>query len=234
MKLMSRGFTLAEVLITLGIVGVVAAITMPVLVQKYREKVIITKCKKDYAIIMQTLQMAQADFGTPNDNSSLFLAGNGDANNLMKLFGKYISGAQVCLSTSNDKICKNRKHFIALKPWDDIRETYYSGIILPDGGTIYVYYSSEKCVPTEVSGNSLDANGQIIYNEDGTPKMWTDIRNSCGNIVFDINGLKPPNKYGYDAFKLGVWSDKVDKPYWDVYGTSDLFDILQGGKPLYK
>ncbi len=234
MKLKSRGFTLAEVLITLGIVGVVAAITIPVLVQKYREKVVITKCKTDYSIIMQALQMAQADFGTPNDNSSLFLAENGENNNLIKLFGKYIPGAQVCLSTSKDKICKNRKHFIALKPWDDVGDTYYSGIILPDGGTIYIYCSTEKCVPTEISGNFLDANGQIIYNEDGTPKMWTNIRNSCGNIAFDINGLKPPNKYGYDAFKLMVLPDKVGEPYWGAYGTSELFDILQGGKPLYK
>lgn len=35
---MKRGFTLAEVLITLGIIGVVSSMTMPVLVQNYQKK----------------------------------------------------------------------------------------------------------------------------------------------------------------------------------------------------
>ena len=39
-------FTLAEVLITLGIIGVVSALTLPVLVQKYRNNVVETKLKK--------------------------------------------------------------------------------------------------------------------------------------------------------------------------------------------
>lgn len=34
----NSGFTLSEVLITLGIIGIVAAMTMPVLTGKYQEK----------------------------------------------------------------------------------------------------------------------------------------------------------------------------------------------------
>lgn len=41
-----KAFTLAEVLITLGIIGVVAALTMPVLIANYKNKVFITKTKK--------------------------------------------------------------------------------------------------------------------------------------------------------------------------------------------
>ena len=41
-----RGFTLAETLITLGIIGVVAAMTIPVLVSNYQERQIATKLKK--------------------------------------------------------------------------------------------------------------------------------------------------------------------------------------------
>ena len=48
-------FTLAEVLITLGIIGVVAAMTMPVLMSKYREKVFLTQLKKMVAIVEQML-----------------------------------------------------------------------------------------------------------------------------------------------------------------------------------
>lgn len=40
------GFTLAEVLITLGIIGVVAALTLPALVQNYRNQVVETRLKR--------------------------------------------------------------------------------------------------------------------------------------------------------------------------------------------
>ena len=41
-------FTLAEVLITLGIIGVVAAMTIPTLMQKYYEKQTVAKLKETY------------------------------------------------------------------------------------------------------------------------------------------------------------------------------------------
>ncbi|MFQ8625693.1 MAG: type II secretion system protein [Candidatus Gastranaerophilaceae bacterium] len=40
------GFTLAEVLITLGIIGVVAALTMPSVINNYKEKETIAKLKR--------------------------------------------------------------------------------------------------------------------------------------------------------------------------------------------
>ena len=48
------GFTLAEVLITLGIIGVVAALTMPVLVANYSKKADVAKLKKAYTVIRNT------------------------------------------------------------------------------------------------------------------------------------------------------------------------------------
>ena len=42
-------FTLAEVLVTLGIIGVVAAMTLPALVQNYKEKATVTQLKKVYS-----------------------------------------------------------------------------------------------------------------------------------------------------------------------------------------
>ena len=35
---LSKGFTLAEVLITLGIIGIIAAMTLSTVVKKYKEK----------------------------------------------------------------------------------------------------------------------------------------------------------------------------------------------------
>ena len=42
---MKKAFTLAEVLITLGVIGVVSAITMPTLIQNQQEKVLINQLK---------------------------------------------------------------------------------------------------------------------------------------------------------------------------------------------
>ena len=48
---MKKGFTLAEVLITLGIIGVVAALTLPSLIQNYKEKATVTAVKESYSIL---------------------------------------------------------------------------------------------------------------------------------------------------------------------------------------
>ena len=56
-------FTLAEVLITLGIIGVVAAMTLPAVVGKYRRLVAETKLKKFYSVINQSLARSLAEKG---------------------------------------------------------------------------------------------------------------------------------------------------------------------------
>ena len=57
------GFTLAEVLITLAVIGIVAALTIPNLVQKYKRLVVENKLKKFYVNINQAVQMAEIDYG---------------------------------------------------------------------------------------------------------------------------------------------------------------------------
>ena len=46
-----KGFTLAEVLITLGIIGIVASMTLPSLVGKYRTMIVESRLKKFYTVI---------------------------------------------------------------------------------------------------------------------------------------------------------------------------------------
>jgi len=57
------GFTLAEVLITLGIIGVVAALTMPSLITKHRRQVAEANLKKFYSVINNTMKMIEEDYG---------------------------------------------------------------------------------------------------------------------------------------------------------------------------
>ena len=56
-------FTLAEVLITLGIIGIVAALTIPTLITNYQKKVLKTQFMKKYAEISQVLLFEKNDFG---------------------------------------------------------------------------------------------------------------------------------------------------------------------------
>lgn len=58
-------FTLAEVLITLGIIGIVAAMTIPTLTQRYREKVLINRLKDTYSIFSQAYKLAVNEYDSP-------------------------------------------------------------------------------------------------------------------------------------------------------------------------
>lgn len=61
----NKGFTLAEVLITLGIIGVVAALTIPSLLSTYKKRVTATKLKQTYSILSTALNTSETEIGTP-------------------------------------------------------------------------------------------------------------------------------------------------------------------------
>ena len=62
-KIRRAAFTLAEVLITLGIIGVVAALTMPALIQNYTNSVAEARLKKFYSIMNQAILQSIVDNG---------------------------------------------------------------------------------------------------------------------------------------------------------------------------
>ena len=62
-----KGFTLAEVLITLGIIGIVAAMTIPTLMQKYYEKQTVSRLKETYSILTQALKLCGEENGYPEE-----------------------------------------------------------------------------------------------------------------------------------------------------------------------
>ena len=76
------GFTLAEVLITLGIIGIVAALVIPNIVTKYQKHVTVSHLKKAYSIVSQALVSSQAENGDMVewglDNAGDFMAGGID------------------------------------------------------------------------------------------------------------------------------------------------------------
>lgn len=83
-------FTLAEVLITLGIIGVVVAMTMPSLIQNYQEKATVTKLKKCYSLV------SQAYVSILNDEGGSDTLQAGDDLEMMEKFGKYLKYQKTC------------------------------------------------------------------------------------------------------------------------------------------
>lgn len=86
---MKRAFTLAEVLITLGIIGVVAALTIPTLMSNHRANVTMQKLKKFYSSMSQAQLMAINDYGEVQNWD--FVENGGESNNAIVLnwFNKY-------------------------------------------------------------------------------------------------------------------------------------------------
>ena len=59
-------FTLAEILVTLGIIGVVAAMTMPALIANHRKNVVETRLKHFYSTINQAITLSEVEHGDKN------------------------------------------------------------------------------------------------------------------------------------------------------------------------
>lgn len=71
-------FTLAEVLITLGIIGVVAAMTLPTLIMNHRKQVTVNKVKKFYTVMSQATNSAIAEYGSMEDWQGFTTTRNGE------------------------------------------------------------------------------------------------------------------------------------------------------------
>ena len=86
---MKKAFTLAEVLITLGIVGVVSALTIPNLMTAYKAHRYRTQFLKSYSTIQQAFRQMEAD-GVSTDPTSYGPA------TFYKTFSKYVKTAVDC------------------------------------------------------------------------------------------------------------------------------------------
>ena len=169
-------FTLSEVLITLGIIGVVAAMTMPSLITAKQEKATISTIKKNYSIFANALLMAQ------NDNGELYTWGitkDADGLNLvssnLKPYLKIIEDCGVgeksdCAPGDNGKF----KDLAGNKRTEDFSSSDYYTFRLNDGTAVAIQLKTKaECISSE---------------------------SSCMNFYIDTNGKKYPNTLGKDIF----------------------------------
>ena len=97
-SLLSRlaAFTLAEVLITLGIIGVVAALTIPTLMANYRKSVVEKKIYTTYNILQNTVRMSAVDNGDP----LFWNLGNWNSDIFEQYFAPYLNIVKRCKTTN--------------------------------------------------------------------------------------------------------------------------------------
>ena len=206
------GFTLAEVLITLGIIGVVAAMTLPSVILNYQKNVTVTQLKKAYTTISQALVMAQKDYGD--------MAGWG-----------YVSG----LDASETNSALNNFANKYLIPNIKKVENCPSGT---SGRTKCSYEIYNRDGSLRVSANQSSYNDyRFIMNDGMVVKLAYDNDGGAnhggvtkyGYIIFimvDINGKKGPNIYGRDVFTLIIEpnSSKIN-----MYGIGQTRENLLNG-----
>lgn len=167
-----KAFTLAEVLITLGIIGVVAAITIPALMNRTNDKELQAQWRKAYSAFSQAQEQIIANEGDFKEYSAGY-----DYDDFSKLT-KYMNFSKVCAkgSTPSTAGCWYATSF-AKSP---------ACGIYPAGGIIQ--YIGDNGFWTTGSGILQDGAMVIWYMT-----LW---------IAFDVNGQAPPNVNGRDIFIL--------------------------------
>lgn len=178
----NNGFTLSEVLITLVIIGVIAALTIPNLYVYYQKQQYIVELKKVYTEISQALRQLMADESV-------------DRLSLTESFT--CQEGEVCPSEENiSRVGNNflKKYFKVIK--DCASEDPSS-----------CFAESYKTI----SGEGADRPHCLysIITVGGASICLIQIADIARPSIFfiDTNGLKPPNTVGRDLFRFSVYYD---------------------------
>lgn len=179
-----KAFTLSEVLITLVIIGVIAAVTIPVVIANYNEYEKVAKIRKTYATLNNALSLAIVLGG-----DSIFNVEANDFNTVKNYFNNYLKDR-----LSVTKVCYNQKGC-----WNSGDTKYLKG------GNVY-YNRTGVGIGADII-TAILADGTFI-NVDvyGSASIWTyfgtRVQNNGLVIFFDINGERKPNVVGKDIFAV--------------------------------
>ena len=223
---MKKGFTLAEVLITLVILGVVAAMTIPSVLNNTRDMEYKSKAKKTFSILSQAMAMASLQGYIPIVGISNN-AESGTIDDWYKTYiAPYITTIKVCYKSSSG--CWNSGDTKYLNGQNVYYNIHGKGIganfitaILNDGTFINVDSYGSASMKTYFGADTSGKDGLVIF--------------------FDVNGDKKPNTVGRDiyvaVYKNGTlvpaYSDFPEKVNSDCSqkgtGYSCLYDIVDRG-----
>ena len=171
-------FTLAEVLITLGIIGVVAAMTLPTLINNIKHAELNTQLKKSYSVLSQAILRMSEDTGLTINYD------NFPNQTFILTFKKYFLGFGDCGHSACEVLD------ISDPSADDYRLSKR-----------YKTYSKSRYLE-----NSLFDEGQMMLADSMFIMVQnSDIKKYGILISVDVNGLnKLPNAWGHDIFTFEI------------------------------
>jgi len=197
-----KGFTLSEILITISIIGFVAAVTIPAMVMDYLRTQFITGAKTTYSIGNNVFKKINADNECDNDLkcTNLFNAGT-TSQTLGDAVVAYFKVAQNC-GTQTDKNCwpaQTNDNFDGTSGTNTNFNTssYYYKFQAVDGKTYAIHNYAEDYVANCGNNGSTGALGSNSF--------MTQV---CGVIIVDINGYRAPNTKGKDTFIFYITNGK--------------------------
>lgn len=211
-----KAFTLAEVLIALVIIGVIAAITIPIAVANSQKERILSQSKKAYSTLSQAVLTSRFNNGPIDEWYEL---SKKQAPSYYELFFKpYLSSSVPCKDYAD---CG----YTSVTPWKSPNGSVYNWSIsnekksrvffyLADGTFIAVQTGTYPCVQYDDKGNCIKS--ELAYAKEPT-------------IIFDINGVQKPNIIGRDVFFLQFSEEKGAIPYCDKYTPAQVNSSCKKG-----
>lgn len=196
-----HGFTLSEVLLVLSVIGVVAALTIPTLVQKVNADQYKTAWKKNFSVLSQATQMILLNSG---GNLKGFCTNH---NCIKDAYANYLTVIKNCNSGTLLGNCWHgsvgglkQLNGNVMSSWDG-----GAGLILSDGALLRIAFAASNC-------DSATAGTMF----------------RCGSATVDVNGFKPPNTVGVDVFAIQILEDST-RPYGtDTDGETPNTTCLEG------
>ncbi|MBQ3641190.1 type II secretion system protein [bacterium] len=186
-----KGFSLAEVLVALTVIGVVAAITVPIIHKSADDEITVTKVKKFHSTMANAIRRASADNG-PIRSWSKYNHSGGWNETSAETFWLYL---KPYINYMNDNCGSGQcYHPVSMKllnggPWPasygtDIR---YKKVVLSDGSVMWFRTHNND-------------SGEMCPSDGGYPHV-------CAVFWYDVNGDKAPNTLGKDIFVFYLKQD---------------------------
>ena len=231
-KKRGKGFTLAEVLITLGIIGVVAALTIPTLMANYQKVQEVAGLKKAYAEITEALRLMANDHGCADDLKCTGAFNGGDNVTMGTEFKKYLKVAKDCANTSYNPTDDSTKCFSDSVSW------YYDG---SNGRSDFNYNVYGKYRFITADGFAISLASESSWNtpcgfnlavNNGIHAPNLNINQVCGEMWVDVNGFKGPNNFGRDIFYFTMTNGRG--PAFYPYGGHEWLSTAESEYWAYK
>ncbi len=176
---MKKGFTLSEVLITLGIVGVIAALTIPTILKEYRNKIYVSQLKRAYS------QISEAAQSIINDENAE---------------GYYVTSAGVTQDNAGTT-CKTGPCYLLRNYFKSANVNCYAA------GATSCKAASYKSLNGAVAITQIHADFCIQTVNGATICMVHNPASRVSSGFIDVNGPSEPNLMGRDVFSFNIEND---------------------------